>query len=67
MRKLKLIEHIFLDGVIQASGRRRLPIQRLDRAVSHSCGVSHNPCGTRRELRSAAWPANLRYLVGFLA
>ena len=35
MRKLKIFEHISLDGVIQASGRRqRFPLRRLDRALS---------------------------------
>src|SRR5262247_4859306 len=50
-----------------ARRRRRLPIRRLDRAVSQSCWVSDGPCGTGRELRSAAWPPNLRSVVGFLA
>jgi hypothetical protein len=40
MRKLKIFEHISLDGVIQAAGgrerRRRLPIRRVDGAVSRS-------------------------------
>ena len=34
MRKLKIMEHISLDGVIQPSGERRFPLRRLDRALS---------------------------------
>jgi hypothetical protein len=34
MRKLKIMEHISLDGVIQLRRRRRFPLQRLDRALS---------------------------------
>ena len=35
MRKLKIIEHISLDGVIQGlRRRRRFPLRRLDRALS---------------------------------
>ena len=68
MRKLKIIEHISLDGVIQHSGRRRrFPLRRLDSTLSQPRWQRCNPRGAWRELRSAAWPAHLRYLVGLLA
>ena len=68
MRKLKIIEHISLDGVIQAlRRRRRFPLQRLDRALSDPRWPGGNHRRAWRELRSAAWPPHLRYLVGLLA
>jgi hypothetical protein len=52
MRKLKLFEHMSLDGVIQVRG---------------SGEHGHYPYGAWRELRSAVWPAHLRSLAGLLA
>lgn len=67
MRKLKLIEHISLDGVIQASGKDDFRYSDWTAPYRTPAGLATISCGTRPELRSAAWPANLRYLVGFLA
>src|SRR5215472_1141141 len=63
MRKLKIMEHISLDGVIQISDGPHGDWT----AVSHSCWVRESPCDVRRELRSIAWPSNLRSVVGILA
>src|SRR4051794_39146588 len=55
------------DPGCRQSERGRLPIRRLDRAVSHSCWFRDSPCDVRRNLRSADWPTNLRSMVGVLA
>ncbi len=68
MRKLTIIEHISLDGVIQVSWRRRrLPLRRLDRALPDPRWARRGPRRAWHELRSAAWPSHLRCLVGLLA
>ena len=68
MRKLKIIEHISLDGVIQHSA------DDGDFPYSDWTAPYRTPAGRDamhrrawRELRSAAWPSHLRYLVGLLA
>src|ERR1019366_5021405 len=71
MRKIRIIEHISLDGVIQAPGG---PKEDGDYphggwAVPHSDparGRGHRR-GARREFRSAAGPPNLRYMERLLA
>jgi hypothetical protein len=70
MRKLKIFEHISLDRVIQVRGSgedRRLPLRRLDSTLSQPGWQRCNPRSAWRELRSDAWPAHLRSLVGLLA
>src|SRR5215216_7988576 len=47
--------------------RRRLPLRRLDRALSDPRWPGRNHRRAWRELRSAAWPSHLRWLVGLLA
>jgi hypothetical protein len=67
MRKLKFIEHISLDGVIQHSA------DDGDFPYSDWTAPYRTPAGRDavirvwRALRSAAWPSHLRYLVGLLA
>ena len=55
MRKLKIIEHISLDGVIQHS------------VDDNNFPYSDWTAPYRREIRSAAWPSHLRSLVRLLA
>ena len=71
MRKLKIIEPISLDGVIQAPGGpnedRDCPyggwtLPYRDPAVGKAVLAAHS-----EPLRSVAWPTHLRYLVGLLA
>ena len=57
MRKLKIFEHISLDGVIQIG----------DSTLSQPRWQRCSPRGVWRELRSAAWPAHLRSVVWLLA
>ncbi len=59
MRKLKLIEHISLDGVIQAGADSDgdFFVRRLERAVSQSGWFGDDPAGMGREIRSAAGAA----------
>src|SRR5262245_52845458 len=47
--------------------RRRFPLRRLDSTLSQPRWQRCNPRSAWRELRSDAWPAHLRYLVGLLA
>ena len=65
MRKLKIFEHISLDGVIQVRGSGE--DGDLDSTLSQPRWQRCNPRSAWRELRSAAWPAHLRSLVGLLA
>jgi hypothetical protein len=68
MRKLKIIEHISLDGVIQVSGEDGdFPYGDWDRALSDPRWQRCSPRRAWPELRSAAWPSHLRRLVGLLA
>jgi len=68
MRKLKICEHISLDGVIQHSADDDdFPLQRLVRALSYPRRQRYSHRVVWRELRSTAWPAHLRSLVGLLA
>src|SRR5436309_8641811 len=46
---------------------RRFSLRRLDRALSDPRWQRCSPRRAWRELRSAAWPSHLRYLVGLLA
>ena len=71
MRKLKIIEHISLDGVIQAPGGR------MKTATTHTadgrCRIAIPPREKRSSRRIAKpfdlllGPTHLRYLVGLLA
>src|SRR5205823_14524306 len=56
-----------LAGRRNLGRRRRLPLRRLDSTLSHPRWRKSSPRSVRRELRSAAWPAHLRSLVGLLA
>ena len=47
--------------------RRRLPLRRLDSTISQPRRQRRYPRSAWRELRSAAWPAHLRSLVGLLS
>src|SRR5271169_677309 len=47
--------------------RKRFPLRRLERALSDPRWPGGNHRRAWRELRSAAWPLHLRYLVGLLA
>ena len=70
MRKIRIIEHISLDGVIQrrrTGRRRRLREWRMDGTVSKPGWAGGRRRGTGQELRSAAWPPHLRYLGRLLA
>ena len=71
MRKIRIIEQISLDGVIQAPGGRdedgdyahggwAMPF--FDTAIARG-----HRRGAGQELRSAAWPPHLRYLRRLLA
>src|SRR5262245_55386238 len=51
----------------QLGRRRRLRLRRLDSTLSQPRWQRCNPRSAWRELRSAAWPAHLRSLVGLLA
>jgi hypothetical protein len=67
MRKLKITEHISLDGVIQHSADDG-DFPYSDWTAPYRTGwPGCNPRRVWRELRSAAWPSHLRYLVGLLA
>jgi hypothetical protein len=67
MRKIRIIEHISLDGVIQAPGG---PGEDGDYPYGAACrpgrGRGHHR-GAPRGFRSAAGPRNLRYLERLLA
>jgi hypothetical protein len=68
MRKLKIIEHISLDGVIQVSGEDGdFPFGDWTAPYRTPAGREAIIACAWRELRSAAWPSQLRYLVGLLA
>ena len=68
MRKLKIIEHISLDGVIQVSGEDGdFPYDDWTAPYRTPAGREAIIAGAWRELRSAAWPSHLRCLVGLLA
>jgi len=70
MRKLKIMEHISLDGVIQVAG----PGDDSDFPYGDWTAPYRTPAGLEKvlamygeDLRSVAWPPNLRSVVGFLA
>jgi hypothetical protein len=68
MRKLKIMEHISLDGVIQQSADDD-DFPYSDWTVPYRT-PRRQRCTPRRawrELRSIVWPAHLRYVVGLLA
>jgi hypothetical protein len=71
MRKLKIMEHISLDGVIQVSdgpGDGDFPYGDWTAPYRTPAGLVRDcPCDVRRDFRSAAWPPNLRSVVWFLA
>ena len=70
MRKLKIFEHISLDGVIQVRGSGEdgdYPYGDWTAPYRKPRWQRCNPRSAWRELRSAAWPAHLRSLVGLLA
>ncbi len=69
MRKLKICEHISLDGVIQHSADDDdFPYSDWSAPYRTPAGRDrYSPRVVWRELRSAAWPAHLRSLVGLLA
>jgi hypothetical protein len=64
LRKIRVIEQVTLDGVIQAPRarrRRRLTLRRMG-------GAHHDPAAaSRRCFRSSVGPSNLRYLERLLA
>jgi hypothetical protein len=67
MRKLKITEHISLDGVIQhTADDNNFPY--IDWNAPYRTPAGRDALfAAWPELRSAAWPSHLRYLVGFLA
>jgi len=69
MRKLKIMEHISLDGVIQVSdgpGDGDFPYGDWTAPYRSPAGLA-TILAVQGELRSVAWPPNLRSVVGFLA
>ena len=69
MRKLKIIEHISLDGVIQAPGG---PNEDGDYPYGGWTQAYRDPAAGKAVLRiaspsSVAWPPELRYLFALLA
>jgi len=71
MRKLKIMEHISLDGVIQISAGPKadsdFPYGDWTRALRQPCRVRASHSNVRRDLRSGDWPPNLRSVVELLA
>ena len=71
MRKIRIIEHISLDGVIQAPGGPDedgdYALWRMDGAVSEPGRGRGRRRGAGQGLRSAAGPPHLRYLGRLLA
>jgi hypothetical protein len=71
MRKLKIFEHISLDGVVLVRGSGKdgdYPYgERRDTTLSQPRWQRCSPRSAWRELRSAAWLAHLRYVVGLPA
>jgi hypothetical protein len=63
MRKLKIIEHISLDGVIQHSADSDdFPYSDWTAPHGRPAGRDANARRVWRGLRSASWPSHLRYL-----
>jgi hypothetical protein len=68
MRKLTITEHISLDGVIQHSpDDGDFPYGDWTAPYRTPRWPGGDPGGVWREIRSAAWPSDLPYLVGLLA
>jgi hypothetical protein len=67
MRKLKIIEHISLDGVIQASGEDGFPYSDWKAPYRTPAGRDAIVAAHGTSFRPAAWPSHLRYLVELLA
>ena len=67
MRKLKIFEHISLDGVIQSPPMRKFPHSDWISALSDPRWQRSTPRDVWREIRSASWPTDLRWLFGLLA
>ena len=68
MRKLKIIEHISLDGVIQHSADDDdFPYSDWTARYRSPAGRDALLAAQGDSLRSAAGPAHLRYVVGLLA
>ena len=66
MRKLKIIEHISLDGVIQVSGSPAeddFPYGDWTAPYRTPAGLAIVLAMYGESLRSAAWPPNLRSVV----
>lgn len=66
MRKLTIMEHISLDGVIQSSGEDNFPYSNWT-SPYRTRWPRRTPRRAWRELRSGAWAPHLRSLVGLLA
>jgi hypothetical protein len=67
MRKLKIMEHISLDGVIQSSGEDDFPYSDWTVPYRNPCWPGGDHRRAWRKLRSAAWPSYIRHVVGLLA
>ena len=64
MRKIRIFEHISLDGVIQHENSDGFAHGGWTAPYRTPAGGGRRR-GTGQELRSAAWPPHLRYLGGF--
>ena len=68
MRKIKIMEHISLDGVIQHSADDGdFPYSDWTVPYRTPCWQRCNPRRLWQEIRSAAWASHLRHMVGLLA
>ncbi len=65
MRNLKIMEHISMDGVLQTSGDDGDSPYGDWTTPDRTRWQVRTPLRAWREIRSAAWPAHLRYVVGF--
>lgn len=63
MRKLQIIEHTSLDGVIQVSGEDLTVRPRKRRGPEATCGAPTEPGHTRRQREEDQTLNNLRFYV----